>query len=346
MKFNTSLQILIATLGIAIGLFFGTFVQNGKSELRRVSKTYWCFQNGKYHEALEAYRELEEVDRETPAMKEHASDACKALGIRMSDIKVPPKWRDWTIAGGADTLLLIVLIALFVKRGVKSSKEVVPQKDLPATRAQIEMIRRLDHWRETAGLTQAQAKALISELLQRTAEVQKRRNIRLDPYRFMTPAAAARARERDRKVAARAEAKTMREAARAEKAAERERIREQKEEERTFRKREAEQEKLYKLRDRLADGGSLKRTKSEKMRAIQEFQQLMIDVLADNRIEPQEVRRIKAWLSVNSQYSQEFARELALMDAALKSGVITETEQSAIFEATLDCLITLRSREA
>ena len=70
----------------------------------------------------------------------------------------------------------------------------------------------------------------------------------------------------------------------------------------------------------------------------------MNDILADNKIEPQEVRRLKAWLLSNQQSQNDFAAMLKLIDDSLVDGVIDEEETQALYEGIMDCLVTLRER--
>ena len=72
----------------------------------------------------------------------------------------------------------------------------------------------------------------------------------------------------------------------------------------------------------------------------------MNDILADKRIEPQEVRQLKAWLMANRQAPDDFAQMLKLIDDSLVDGIIDEEETQAIYEGVIDCLLTLRERKS
>lgn len=118
----------------------------------------------------------------------------------------------------------------------------------------------------------------------------------------------------------------------------------QKAADRLYEKRISEEERLLKARDD-AHSGVIRKARSVKAQTIQEFQDLVNDILADKVIEPQEVRRLKAWLKANQQSADDFAQMFKLIDESLLDGVIDAEESQAIYEGIIDCLITLRERK-
>lgn len=80
------------------------------------------------------------------------------------------------------------------------------------------------------------------------------------------------------------------------------------------------------------------------MQTVQEFQGLVNDILADKKIEPQEVRQLKAWLMAHRQKPDDFAAMFKVIDESLVDGIIDTDETQAIYEGIIDCLITLRER--
>jgi hypothetical protein len=87
------------------------------------------------------------------------------------------------------------------------------------------------------------------------------------------------------------------------------------------------------------------KSRNAKLQAIQELQNLVNDILTDKRIEPQEVRQLKAWLIANRQSPSDFAPMFKLIDESLVDGIIDADETQAIYEGVIDCLITLRERK-
>lgn len=80
------------------------------------------------------------------------------------------------------------------------------------------------------------------------------------------------------------------------------------------------------------------------MQVVQELQNLVNDILADKRIDPQEVRQLKAWLIAHKQTPEDFSQMLKIIDDSLIDGIIDGNETQAIYEGVIDCLITLRER--
>lgn len=329
MTFNDSMRIMASAAFVCLALFVGAYGWTRAYELRQERYAHTAFVEGRHREGIERYRNLSEEGKKRMHLTQLAEDACAELGLSKEALKGGVSWGCIGWIGAACSAIIFALIVSLRKQESAKCVETTPM----ATPAQIAMIRKLSHWQSTVGLTQEAASALITSLMER-ATAQPCSAQTIDPYRFMTPSQARRARERAEKAQAREERDR-----------EREHLREERAKEQLFKKREAEQERLYKLRDAIQAGDTIRKSGKEKIRVIQDFQSLMLGILADNRIEPQEVRQIKAWLVEHSQYPNEFRKAISLFDDALKDGVISDVEQSLIFEAVLDCLITLRARK-
>ena len=223
-----------------------------------------------------------------------------------------------------------------------SQKTAVVVSDAP-TKWQIEFIRRFNNGIIPVGLTKTTAALMINNHFARISSVSKRQNIDISPTEFMTGSRAYREKmklERERK---RAQEKLERQREQERRQREREAQKAQKVINRLYEKRVAEEEKLIKARED-SFAGVVRRVRSAKALAIQELQNLVNDILADKKIEPQEVRRLKAWLMANRQSADDFASMFRIIDESLVDGVIDVEETQAIYEGVIDCLITLRER--
>ena len=223
-----------------------------------------------------------------------------------------------------------------------AQKKAVVVSDAP-TKWQIEFIRRFNNGIIPVGLTQTTAASMINNHLARISAMSKRQNIDISPAEFMTGSRSYREKmklERERK---RAQEKLERQREQERRQQEREAQKAQKAIDRLYEKRVAEEEKLIKARED-SSAGVVRRARSAKALAIQELQNLVNDILADKKIEPQEVRRLKAWLMANRQSSDDFASMFRIIDESLVDGIIDAEETQAIYEGVIDCLITLRER--
>jgi len=226
------------------------------------------------------------------------------------------------------------------KQAAQKKTAVIP--DAP-TKCQMEFIRRFNNGIIPVGLTKTTAAMMINNHLARICAMSKRRNIDISPTEFMTGSRSYRERmklERERK---RAQEKLERQREQERRQREREAQKAQKAIDRLYEKRVAEEEKLIKAREDSCVGVARK-PRSAKALAILELQNLVNDILADKKIEPQEVRQLKAWLMANKQSSDDFSSMLRIIDESLIDGVIDAEETQAIYEGVIDCLITLRER--
>lgn len=336
MTCNNSLKILAATIGFCLVAFFGAWVSTSQSEKHEAHRARIAFMQRRYADGFKIYASLRDDLRNDPALRERAIAACEELGCGEGPLAPRPRVGEYVVCVFATLVIASVVLVLLRKPKRKPAVEVKY-----ATDSQKEMIRRLSNgsWMyPTSKLTQEAATQVIRQLMNRKmaekVDEEKRTARVFDPQQFMSQAQLERAWEKERK----AKDKAERDKARAEE-------KERKAEDRQYKKREAEEAKIYAMRDVLREGGPIRKAKDVKARDIQEFQRLVAEILEDNIIEAQEVRRVKAWLVENSKFSLEFARPIRLMDEALQDGVIDEREQSLIYEAFLDCVILLRQRK-
>ena len=217
-----------------------------------------------------------------------------------------------------------------------------PAQDAP-TEGQLAFIRRINNGVIPVGLTKSGAATMIKEYIAKVGMASKRQRIDISPSEFLSGSKSYRESmklERERK---RAQEKLSREREMELRKKEREALREKRAADRLYDKRIAEEERLIKARDEVRNGIDRK-ARSAKAQTIQEFQSLVNEILADKRIDPQEVRQLKAWLMDNKQSDGDFAQMFKLIDESLADGVIDAEETQAIYEGVIDCLITLRER--
>lgn len=227
-------------------------------------------------------------------------------------------------------------------RQQSTSGQAKDSSDVP-TEGQMAFIRRINNGLVPVGLTRTSAAAMISSHLSRVVAESKAQQVDISPLEFMSGSKSYREKaklERDRR---RAQEKVAKQQEQERRLREREAQKAQKAADRLYDRRMAEEEKLFKVREEARDGISHK-VRNAKAQTIQEFQQLVNGILADNRIEPQEVRQLKAWLLANRQDSNDFSQMLKVIDESLIDGIIDADEVQAIYEGAIDCLITLRDR--
>ena len=215
----------------------------------------------------------------------------------------------------------------------------------PPTEGQVKFIRRINNGILPPHLTKDSAAVMIKDYLARVSAIQRRQRIDISPLQFMSPSQARRKKLRIERERKRAADKLAREKAQEERRKQREEQKQRKDEDRLYNKRIAEEEKLIKARED-AQSGTAHKARTEKARVIQELQNLVNDILADKKIEPQEVRQLKAWLLANRTSDAEFAPMIKVIDDSLVDGVIDADETQAIYEGVIDCLITLRERSS
>ncbi len=223
-----------------------------------------------------------------------------------------------------------------------ASQKVLEVPDAP-TEGQIAFIRRINNGVVPVGLTRSSAAEMVASCLSRMGTSSNQHKIYISPGEFMSNSRGDRNRmklEHDRK---RAQEKIARQQEQERRLREREAQKAQKVAERHLDRRMAEEVSLFKVRDEMRDG-ILRKARNAKAQKIQEFQELVNGILADNRIDPQEVRQLKAWLLANRQEPDDFTQMLKVIDESLVDGIIDSDETQAIYEGVIDSLITLRDR--
>ena len=244
-------------------------------------------------------------------------------------------------------VLVLGLFGLWKGMAPKTFNQPPSQKTLEApdapTEGQIAFIRRINNGVVPVGLTRSSAAEMVASYLSRMGTSSNPHKIYISPGEFMSSSRGYRDKmkhEHDRK---RAQEKIARQQEQERRMREREAKKTQKAAERYFDRRMAEEEKLFKMRDEMRDG-LMRKARNAKAQKIQEFQELVNGILADNRIVPQEVRQLKAWLLANRQEPDDFTQMLKVIDESLVDGIIDSDETQAIYEGAIDCLITLRDR--
>ena len=162
--------------------------------------------------------------------------------------------------------------------------------------------------------------AMINSYLSRMSTMSKRQRIDISIAEFMSGSKSYREKMRIERERKRAREKLERQREHERRQREREALRERKAADRLYEKRIAEEERLIKARDD-ANEGIVHKTRNAKAKAIQELQNLVNDILADKKIEPQEVRQLKAWLMANKQSPDDFAQMIKLIDESLVDGI-------------------------
>ena len=212
------------------------------------------------------------------------------------------------------SMIMLVYLLLTQEKSVAQKQLKTIKIPEAASSAQREFIRRMNRGYVPAGLSKGQASGMIEEFIERptnsNATLQK---IAIEVTEIMPESEIRKQRQQ---------------------------------EERNFKKREVEEEKLYALRDKVRNGEYAERkAKTSRQQEFQEFQKLVVDILADNRIEPQEVRVLKAWLEIHKKDEADFKSMFLLIDRTLEDGIIDEQETQQLYEGILDCIITLRARK-
>lgn len=197
-----------------------------------------------------------------------------------------------------------------------NGRRVVAARGDPATYAQQDYIRNLGGVVPPT-LTKAEASALIDSLIR---ENEERRYAETE----------ARHREREEK---REREKAARKA--------------EKDAEKAFARRKKEEESLKLLADEMSDPEyKARKSRSKRIQDLKEFQVLVNSVIADNVIEPAEILQIKAWLVEHRVLEDDFRQMFGLIDKSLEDGRIDDVETQSLYEGMLDCISTLRKRQA
>lgn len=337
----------VLALGVlCLAVLLGTSFVHSRRADRHVHRLLYFARNEMPEQVIEEYHHLPESRRSAQLVQAYYADAKKKVGDHSRFDLFP------TVEGGDAIALAVFLLGLILlrfwaipaRRRLYSKAHAVENPDAP-TPGQIAFIRRFNNGIVPLGLTKSSAAELIRSHFARLSTLAQRQHIDITPAEVMTGSQARREKMKLERERRRAQEQLERQNERERRQKEREAQKLQKAADRLYDKRIAEEERLIKARADVGDGSSRK-SRSAKARAIQELQELVNDILADKKIDPQEVRRLKAWLMANRQSPDDFAPMFKTIDESLLDGMIDEDETQAIYEGVIDCLITLRERKA
>lgn len=337
-------KIELLLLCLCAAVVAGIYVAKYNRATRHYHHLTFASRNSCHEQVISEYHRLPRSLQEKPAVRDMYEKAAKEVKDKVYFDRFPSLEK-------ADVIAL-VLFALFFCGFILVTRRKSPKKCSVETEAviadtpsesQLRFIRRINNGIVPSGLTKETAASFIRNRLSRISEYTRRQRIEISPIDVMTGSQLRKERARLDRERKRAQEKILRQQKEERRRQEREESRAKREELRQYEKRLAEEAKLIKARED-SSAGLVRRAKSEKARTIQDFQGLVNDILADNKIEPQEVRRLKAWLLSNQQSQNDFAAMLKLIDDSLVDGVIDEEETQALYEGIMDCLVTLRER--
>lgn len=337
-------KIELSMLCLCAAVMAGIYVSKYNRATRHYHHLTFASRNNYHEQVISEYHQLPRSLQEKPAVRDMYERATKDVEDKVYFDRFPS-------LENADIVALVLFAFsfsgfLFVTRP-KNRKEctietAVDISDKPSE-GQLQFIRRINNGIVPSGLTKETASSFIKNRLSKISEYTRRQRIEISPIDVMVSSQSRKEQARLARERKRAQEKILRQQKQERRRQEREEARAMREEERHYEKRLAEEAKLIKAREDARVGLS-RRVRSEKARTIQDFQDLVNDILADNKIEPQEVRRLKAWLLSNRQSQDDFAAMLKLMDDSLVDGIIDEKETQALYEGIMDCLVTLRER--
>lgn len=343
-------RIVLALGALCLAILLGSSFVHTVRTNKHYYRLMYAAQNNMPEQVVSEYHRLPQRCRLIPFIKSSYEDARQKVGDTVWFDFLPTTETADVVGLGVFLFGMLVLWFRVVPRPQelqahrKTSDAKVPGESNLPTEGQITFIRSFNNGVVPVGLTRLTAAAMIGEHLSRLSAISKRHKIDVSPGEFMSASRSYREKmklERERK---RAQEKLARQQEQERRRQEREAQRAQKAAERLNDKRIAEEEKLIKAREELHEGVARK-ARNAKTQAIQELQDLVNDILADKKIEPQEVRQLKAWLMANRQSPDDFAPMIKLIDESLVDGIIDAEETQAIYEGVIDCLITLRERK-
>ena len=339
-------KIVIALAGICLAIVLGTSCVHSTRARLHYSRLCYYWRNDMHKDVVSEYHKLPKDMRNAPPIKTYYDEARQKVGDSSGGDSLPTTE---SLDVAAFVVFALGLFAMFLsvkprKQRMYSRESSAAQPDSP-TAGQIEFIRRFNNGIIPVGLTKSEAAVMIKSHLANLSAMSKRQKLDVSPVELMSGSKSYREKmkiERERK---RAREKLERQMEQERRKRERDAERERKAVNRLYGKRIAEEEKLIKARND-ADKGVVHKARNAKARTIQELQDLVNDILADKKIEPQEVRQLKAWLIANKESPDDFAQMIKLIDESLVDGIIDGTETQAIYEGVIDCLITLRERRS
>ena len=341
---------VLALAALCVMLLAGTSAAHHVRADTHYCRLLHAARNDRPEQVVSEYRCLPRSFRERPIVKEYYEDARTEVddGVRHGLVLFPTleKCDVYALFTFAVGLLLLFLWVTPRKPKLQRrySKDKTPSAQDAPTDSQLAFIRRINNGIIPVGLTKATAATMIQQYISKVGMASKRQRIDVSPTEFLTGSKSYRERMKLERERRRAQEKLARQQEMARRQQEREALREKKLADRLYDKRLAEEERLIKAREEVHSGLERK-VRSAKARTIQEFQSLVNGILADKRIDPQEVRQLKAWLMANRQSESDFAQMFKIIDESLVDGIIDADETQTIYEGVIDCLITLRERK-
>lgn len=335
----------LALLALCMAMLFGVSrVHNARSN-SHWHRLVYSGRNGRNEEVVQEYHRMMPKHRENSLVQAYYQEARSKVGDATGFDLLPT-------AEPSDFIALAVfafgMFAFWLwlkpsKARRLYSKPIVSMSPDSPTEGQLSFIRRFNNGIVPVGLTKDAATRMIKEHLSMLGNFSKSQRVDVSLAEFMTGSKSYREKirlERERK---RAQEKLARQQEQERRRQERDMERARKAADKLYGKRIAEEGRLIKAREE-SDDRMLKKRLNAKAQTILEFQNLVNDILADKRIDAQEVRQLKAWLLANRNSPADFARMIKLIDESLLDGIIDEEETQAIYEGVIDCLITLRER--
>ena len=339
-------KIIVTLAGICLAVVIGTSYVHSARAHRHYNRLCYYGRNDMHEDVIAEYHKLPRDMRNVPLVNIYYDDARQKVSDSIGFDWIPTMEFMDVVAFIVFAVGLFVMFHCFKPNARKmySKDRPIVQPDLP-TFGQLEFIRRFNNGIVPVGLTKDGAAAMIKAHIAKLSAMSKRQRIDISPVEFMSGSEIYREKMRVERERKRAREKLERQLEQERHQKEREALREKKAVDRLYEKRIAEEEKLIKAR-KDANEGIIRKARNAKAQTIQEFQNLVNNILADKTIDPQEVRQLKAWLMANKQSPDEFSQMLRLIDESLIDGIIDENETQAIYEGVIDCLITLRGRRS
>ena len=342
-------RIVLALGALCLAIVLGPSFVHTERTNRHYYRFMYAVQNNKPEQVVVEFHHLPQCCRMMPFLKSSYEKARHKVGDSAWFDFLPTAESADAVGIGVFLLGMLVLWFRVVPRSdthksqTKSSGPNTFVDYNSPTDGQIAFIRRFNNGVVPVGLTRFTAATMIEDHLSRLSAMSQRHKIDVLPVEFMTGSRSYREKMRLERERKRAQEKLARQQEQDRRKQEHEALRAQKAADRLNDKRIAEEEKLIKAREDM-ENGIVRKARNGKAQTIQDLQNLVNDILADKKIEPQEVRRLKAWLIANRQSPEDFATMIKLIDESLVDGIIDADETQAIYEGVIDCLITLRER--
>jgi len=325
-------------------LIMGVSSANAWRTTKHFSRLLLAVRNGDAELVISEYHKLPRSAREAERVRVAYEEAREKVGDRHG-IDIFPNVDKPDVFALFICLIGTIGIVLFVmprkqRLYVREMPVAVPD---PPTEGQLQFIRRINGGVVPVSLTRESAARMIKMHLAKVSARSSRQRIDISPLELLSTSQKRREQMRLERERKRAQEKLQRQQEQERRRIEREKEKAQKVENRLYDRRIAEEERLIRAREERNEGASRK-ARTPKAIAIQELQNLVNDILEDKKIEPQEVRQLKAWLLANKQAPTDFDSMLRIIDESLADGIIDENETQALYEGVIDCLLTIRDR--